>query len=191
MTGLSQIGLDIMGKQLELLSQVVPNMRRVGILANPGNGEVHRQYVEAVNEAARPLGIAVDPVEMVSTPDAIEGAFVSYGRNMADGLIVLADGLFFNERKRIAEFALKARIPSIFLPMQYAEAGGLMSFGPNLAAMFRRAGYYVSKILEGTKPADLPVELPTRYTLAINLQTAKKLGLVIPQAVLLRADSTL
>jgi len=191
MTGLSQIGLDIMGKQLELLSQVVPNMRRVGILANPGNGEVHRQYVEAVNEAARPLGIAVDPVEMVSTPDAIEGTFDSYGRNKADGLIVLADGLFFNERKRIAEFALKARIPSIFLPMQYAEAGGLMSFGPNLAAMFRRAGYYVSKILEGTKPADLPVELPTRYTLAINLQTAKKLGLVIPQAVLLRADSTL
>jgi putative tryptophan/tyrosine transport system substrate-binding protein len=180
-----------MGKQLELLCQVVPTMTRVGILANPGNGEVHRHSVEAVKEAARPLGMVVGPVEMVSTPEAIEEAFASYRRNKIGGLIVLADGLFYNERKRVANFALRDRIPSIFLPVQYAEAGGLMSFGPNLASIFRCAGYYVSKILEGAMPSQLPVELPTRYTLAINLRTAKELGLMIPQAVLLRADVTL
>jgi len=191
MTGLSQIGLDIMGKQLELLTQVVPTMTRVGILANPGNGEVHQHYVDAVKDAARPLGLAVGPVEMVSAPEALEEAFTSYQRNKIGGLIVLADGLFYNERKRVADFALRHRIPSIFLPVQYAEAGGLMSFGPNLASIFRRAGYYVSKILEGTAPGQLPVELPTRYTLAVNLATAKELGLTIPRAVLLRADLTL
>jgi len=190
MTGLSQIGLDIMGKQLELLLQVVPRRARVGILANPGNGEVHRHYVDAINEAAGSLGIAVGPVEMANTPDAIEAAFASYGRNRVGGVMVLPDGLFFNERRRVAQLALMSRLPSIFLPVQYVEAGGLLSFGPDLASIFRRAGYYVSKILQGVKPGELPVELPTRYTLAINLQTAKQLGVVIPQAVLLRADLT-
>ena len=191
LTGLSQMGLDIMGKQLELLSQVVPRTARFGILANPGNGEVHRQYVEAVREAARSLGVEVGPLEMASTPEAIDEAFTSYRRTTVGGLIVLPDSLFYNERKRVAELALRDRIPSIFLPIQYAEAGGLMSFGPNLASIFRRAGYYVSKILDGTAPRQLPVELPTRYVLGINLRTAKALGLTIPKAVLLRADVTL
>ena len=191
LTGLSQMGLDIMGKQLELLSQVVPRMARVGVLANPGNGEVNRQYVEEVGEAARSLGVEVGPLEMASTPESIDEAFSSYRRNTVGALIVLPDALFYNERKRVAEFALRDRIPSIFLAIQYAEAGGLMSFGPNLASIFRRAGYYVSKILNGTAPRHLPVELPTRYVLGINLRTAKALGLTIPKAVLLRADVTL
>lgn len=177
-----------MGKQLELLKDVTGNLSRVAILANPANGEVHRQYVEAIEVTARVMKIAVAPAEMIESPVGLPSAFSAFVRARADGLIILPDGMFFNERKRLAEMAVKNRLPTIFLPREFADSGGLLSFGPNLASIFRRAGYYVHRIIMGTKPQDLPVELPTRYDFVINLKTARELGLTIPPSVLLRAN---
>lgn len=190
-TGLSHIGVDLMGKQLQLLREATGTLSRVAVLANPTNATSHHQYVEAIEAAARTVKVTVGPVEMVNAPDKLEDAFASITRAGAHGLIVLSDGLFYNERQRLAELALRYHLPAIFLPRQFAEVGGLMSYGPNLASIFRRAGYLINRILKGTMPADLPVEQPTQFEMIINLRTAKAMGLTIPQSLLLRADKVI
>ena len=183
-TGPTIISDELVGKQLELLREVVPKLSRVGILwnpANPGNA----QQLRAAEAAARGL-----PLEPVGARDSseIETAFAVMTRRRTDGLVVLADTTFISERERIADLAIKSRLPAVYGWRPHAEAGGLIAYGASRVELHRQVAVYVTKILKGAKPADLPVEQPTKFELVINLKTAKALGLKVPQSVLLRAD---
>ena len=184
-TGLSLIPL--VGKQLEVLKEVVPRLSRVVVLANPGNPATASQLREA-EEAARTLGMRIRAVE-ARAPGEIEGALSATAGERA--LLTLPDGVFTNEVRQIAGLALKHRLPSIYGLTEYTEAGGLMVYSPSTIELERRAATYVDKILKGAKPADLPVEQPSRLDLVVNLKTAKALGLTIPRALLLRADQVI
>ena len=140
-----------------------------------------------VESAAQKLGVAIQPVE-VRGRDELEGAFAAMVRERADGVVVLPDSVLIAARNQVVLLAARHRLPAIYGQREYAEVGGLMSYGPNIGHQFRRAAVYVDKILKGAKPADLPVEQPTKFELVINLKTAKALGLTIPQSVLLQAD---
>jgi putative ABC transport system substrate-binding protein len=185
-TGLSVFGPDIAGKQLELLKEVVPKLARVAVLTNPDN-QVSEFRVKEIEASARVLRVQVQVVEARSIND-FDSAFSAIAREHANALFVLPDWFFLLHRTRIADLAAKRHLPTMFGVRDFLEAGGLMAYGPDLGALFYRAATYVDKILKGAKPADLPVEQPTQFVLAINLKTAKALGLTIPQSVLLRAD---
>jgi putative ABC transport system substrate-binding protein len=185
-TGLSPIGADLSSKYLELLRVAIPKLSRVAVLMNPGHPR-HPDYLKNIQAAAQTTGVTVLPVQ-AGTPSQIGAAFGVTKRDRAGALIVLGDGLFFSEARRIAELAVQQRLPTMFSTREPVESGGLMSYGPNLAEQFYRAATYVDKILKGAKPADLPVEQPTTIELVINLKTAKAIGLAIPQELLLRAD---
>ena len=188
-TGLTHLNIDISGKRLELLREAVPGARRVAVLWNSGHPVKPREW-QAVREAAQRLGMNLRSVEVKRSPD-VDRVLVAIGEEKIDALVALEDPLLLAHRRRIAEFALHHRLPSMFEPREFVEAGGLMSYGPVFADLYRRAAVYVDKILKGTKPADLPVEQPTKFELVINMKTAKALGLTIPPAVLLRADHVL
>ena len=182
-------GTDLYSKELELLKEAVPTLRRVGVLshsANPG----HVSAVKAVKAAAESLGLSVRIVE-VRAPDEFEAAFDIMVKARAQAVLVVPDSLFGLNAEQLAPVVAKSRLPSIFGTRSNVEAGGLISFGPNLANLNRQAAIYVDKILKGAKPAELPVEQPTKFELVINLKTAKSLGVAIPQALLLRADQTI
>jgi ABC-type uncharacterized transport system substrate-binding protein len=188
-TGTTSVSLEIGGKYLELLREAVPTLSRVAVLWNPLTPP-HPKMVKETEAAGRTLGLTVQPVS-AGRPDEIAGAFAAMARGRAEGLIVLSDPMFDGsrrERMRIADFVSKARIPTMYSRRELAQEGGLMSYGPSQPDLFRRATVYVDKILKGAKPADLPVEQPTRFELVINLKTAKTLGLTIPPSVLARAD---
>jgi len=187
-TGLSDAGTDIAGKRLELLRQAVPNARRLAIMANVDNTQAALEYAE-VQAAARKLGLAVTPLE-IRRVDDIQQAFTGLD-GQADALYPVVDALVAANRTRIITLALAARLPTIFTNWEYVQAGGLMSYGPSFSELFRRTAEYVDKILRGTKPADLPVEQPTKFDLAVNLTTAKALGLTIPPNLLALADEVL
>ncbi len=184
-TGLSIMAPELVGKQLELLKEVVPKVSRVALLWNPANAGNAPQLREA-EVAARALGVRLQPLE-ARVPSEIDSAFAAMTRERAGALIVLADSMLFGQRTQIAGLAAKRRLPAVYGLRQHAEAGGLMAYGANILDSFRRAAAYVDKILKGAKPADLPVEQPTRFELVINLKTAKALGLTIPQTILMRA----
>jgi putative ABC transport system substrate-binding protein len=184
-TGLSMQQSDLAGKRLELLREVVPGLRRLAILANVGTPATVLEMRE-VQAAAGTLGLDVATFEIRRAED-IAPAFEAL-KDRADALYVVGDALVFTHRVRINTLALAARLPMIYIFREYVQAGGLMSYGPNLPDLFRRAGDYVDKILRGAKPADLPVEQPTKFDLVVTLTTAKALGLKIPEAFLLRAD---
>jgi putative ABC transport system substrate-binding protein len=175
------------GKRLELLRELVPTLRHVGVLTHPGHptDAVQRKEME---EAARTLGLQLDPRAVRGLGD-FEAAFKDVGR--ADGLVNIDTPLFTTHRARFAELAAKSRLPAIWTNRTIVEAGGLMSYGTYIPALFRRAAIYVDKVLKGTKPADLPVEQPTKFEFVLNLKTAKALGLTIPPSLLLRADQVL
>ena len=185
-TGLSSMAPDLVGKQLELLKEVVPRLSRVALLWNPANASSAPQLREAEG-AARVLRVRLQPLE-VRGPDDFESAFAAMTRERVGGLLVLNDPILLAHRARVADLAVKSRLPAVSALREHPEAGGLMAYGPNLTDMYRRAATYVDKILKGAKPADLPVEQPTRFELVINLKTAKALGLTVPQSVLFRAD---
>jgi putative tryptophan/tyrosine transport system substrate-binding protein len=177
------------GKQLELAAEVVRGAVKMGMLFNPEfQGHVIRR--KAAEAAAAALAIKLVPVE-ARLPDDLDAAFQSMARERVDCVIVLGEPMVFAERRRIAALAIEARLPTMFGNREHVEAGGLMSYGGNLRPNFRRAADYVDKILKGTKPADLPVEQPTKFDLVINLKTAKAIGLTIPEAFLLRADEVI
>ena len=176
-------------KGLELLKEAVPKASRIAVLANPTN-EMHRMSLEQSVTAADALKVRLQILE-ARGPDDLERAFEAATRERAEAIQVYADQLTFVHRARIAELAAKSRLPAIYLFREHVEAGGLMSYGPSLHDLFRRAGGYVDKILKGAKPADLPVQQPTKFDLVINLKTAKALGLTIPQSVLIRADEVI
>jgi len=189
-TGTSFMGPDLVGKQLQLLKEVVPKVSRVALLRNPAN-PASVQGLRDAEAAARALGVRLQPLE-ARNPQEIDSAFAAMTRERAGALLILPDPIFGNQRRQIAELAAKRRLPAIYggTP-EYAEAGGLMVYGPNELDLNRRAATYVDKILKGAKPADLPVEQPTKFELVINLKTAKALGLTMPQSVLSRADQVI
>ncbi len=183
------VGLQIASKELELLEDTVPTVRRVAILSNPAN-PAHALAVEHVKAAARSLGVQLQFLE-AREPNQFDGAFVAMAKERANALLVMADGMFILHRARLADLATRNRLPSMHGVRENVEAGGLMSYGPSSVVTFRRAAYFVDRILKGAKPADLPVEQPAKFELVINLKTAKALGLTIPQSVLLRADQVI
>ena len=186
-TGVSySVGTDIFGKDLELLREVVPKVRRVAVLSNP-DGPAQPLTISNIKGAAQSLGLQLLLLE-ARGPGDFDGAFAAMTRERVGALLVVTDPVFIPHRARLVNLAAKNRLPSIFSQRADVEAGGLMSYGPNFADMYRRAATYVDKILKGARPADLPVEQPTKFELVINLKAAKQIGLTIPQSVLYRAD---
>jgi len=189
-TGLSfSVGLDIVGKELELLKEIDPKIRRVAVLSNPGNPGT-KLATEVVKSTARSLGLQLQFLE-ARGPNEFEAAFAAMARERAGALLVMPDSVFGLHRARLQDLAAKRRLPAIYGLREHTEAGGLMSYAVDLRDSFRRSATYVDKILKGAKPADLPIEQPTRFELIINLKTAKALGLVIPLLLLVRADEVI
>lgn len=188
-TGLSDTAADLGPKQLELLMAVVPQLSRVGVLLNPNNVS-HPVRMKLLMLAAQKVGVRVVPAEAGTVAD-IEPGFASLAQVRADAVIVFADTYFVQQFQQIAQASLKHRVPSIAWVHEYAQSGGLMSYGADLVDNFRRAATYVDKILKGAKPGELPFEQSARYSLAINLKTAKALGLTIPQSLLVRAEQVI
>jgi len=185
-TGLSNVGSDLGGKQLELLKEAFPTVSHVAILwdsANPGNA----LWLGQMKVAAEGLRITLQPVD-VHGPRDIEPALSAIRKEHASGVGALRTSVTNNYRTRIVDFAAKSRLPAMYPDREFVEVGGLMSYGPNFRDLYRRAATYVDKILKGAKPANLPVEQPTKFELAINLKTANQIGLNIPPNVLARAD---
>jgi putative tryptophan/tyrosine transport system substrate-binding protein len=191
-TGLSVLGPELVGKRVEQLQQTVPGVSRVAVLWQPGGqGErTNKDMLKGAEVAARALGVRLQVVE-ARGPEDFDRAFSDMTRARAGALTGLGGSMFFIERKRLVDLAAKNRLPALYPLRDYVEAGGLMSYGPNLADVFRRAATYVDKVLKGAKPADLPVEQPTKFDLVINLKTAKALGLTIPPSLLRRADEVI
>jgi putative ABC transport system substrate-binding protein len=191
-TGLATLGPDLVGKRLEHLKQVVPGVTRVAVLWQPGAvpERTEKDMLKQADVAARTLGVRLQFVEARGPAD-FGRAFSDMTRARAGALTVWGSQLFFNERRRLADLAAKNRLPALYGTKESVHAGGLMSYGPDIAYMFRRLATYVDKILKGANPADLPVEQPTKFELVINLKTAKALGLTIPQSVLGRADEVI
>jgi ABC-type uncharacterized transport system substrate-binding protein len=175
------------GKQLELGFELVPGAKRAGMLVNVNNVTIVRQGAET---AAQAMAANLIPVE-IRTPADIDSAFQTLARERVRVVIALADPMFLYERRRMAELAIAAQLPVAYAFREHVEAGGLMSYGVDLRANYRRAAAYVDKILKGAKPADLPFEQPTKFELVINLKTAKAIGLTIPESFLLRADEVI
>jgi len=188
-TGLSSISQDLSGKRLELLKEAIPKVSRVGVLYDPNDPAKVAEFKE-IEVAARPLGVHLQSLEVRSL-DELESAFKAATRGKATALLVLPTTILSTRTKQIAELAAKNRLPTMFATSQYMDAGGLMSYGPDYADLWRRAATYVDKILKGAKPADLPVEQPMKFELVINLKTAKQIGLTIPPNVLARADKVI
>jgi putative ABC transport system substrate-binding protein len=187
-TGLSVEASDLATKKLELLREIVPRLRRLALMRNAGNPEAALETGD-VETAARTLGLELAPLE-IRRPEDIAPAFEAL-KAKADALYVVQDALVTANRTPIITLALGARLPTIFASRDHVQAGALMSYGPNFSEMFRRAAEYVDKILRGTKPGDIPVEQPTKFNLAINLTTAKALGLTVPPSLLARADEVI
>jgi putative ABC transport system substrate-binding protein len=186
-TGLSMMAPELGAKRLQLLKEVVPKLTRpVAVLWNPAYVGMDARFREAQREAPA-VGMNVRSLEVRDTHE-LEKALDTMTRERPDALILLADPLTLSQRLRIVEFSAEARLPAIYETSAFADAGGLMSYGPNLNQMLRRAAIFVDKILKGAKPGDLPIEQPTKFELVINLKTAKALGVTIPQSLLMSAD---
>jgi putative ABC transport system substrate-binding protein len=191
-TGLAGLGPDVVGKRLELLKQAVPGVERIAVLRSPtALGEnVANVMLKAADAAARALGVQPQFVE-VRNPDELARAFSDMTSARAGALMVLPSAMFQRERRRLVELAAKNRLPAVYTSREFVDAGGLMSYGANQPDLFRRLATYVDKILKGAKPGDLPIEQPIKFELAINLKTAKALGLTIPRSVLAHADDVI
>ena len=186
-TGLSYtVGAFLVDKQLQLLKEAVPGLARVAVLSNPANPS-HKSAVDNAISAGRLLGLSLHVMEARDNAE-FDAVFAAFTKQRAQALLVVQDSTFTLYRTQIAELAAKKGLPSMYGLSASVEAGGLMSYGPNLSHQLRQAAGYVDKILKGAKPADLPVDQPTRFELIINARTARTLGLTIPTALLLRAD---
>jgi putative ABC transport system substrate-binding protein len=188
-TGLATAAGVAVDKRIEILRELVPGASKIAILANPGN-PIHRLVLaEEVPSTARKLGVAL-PIVEATTAEELDTAFASAAAQRADAMIVFGDSLTVRQGPRVVALAAKHHLPAIYLFRQFAN-GGLVVYGPDIADLYRRAGGYVDKILKGTKPADLPVEQPTKFELVINMKTAKALGLTVPPSLLVRADEVI
>ncbi len=191
-TGLSNVATDLVGKWLELLKQTVPGVSLVAVLLKPDSMPESAKEVRLKEAAvsARALGVQLQVVE-ARGPSEFDRAFSDISEKGAGALVVLPTPIFGNERQRIVELAAKNRLPTVYASRSYVDVGGLMSYGPNLPDLHRRAATYVDKIIKGAKPSDLPVQQPTKFELVINLKTAKTLGLEIPPTLLASADEVI
>jgi putative ABC transport system substrate-binding protein len=189
LTGLTTLVAELGGKRLELLKEAVPKLARVAVLYDPASRNNVLELKE-VQTAAGALKLTIQPWE-VRDADSFDRIFAAIGKQRPDGLYVISSPLMNANRERIANFAIKSRLPSVFSDKATVDAGGLMFYGADLSHIYRRVATYVDKILKGAKPADLPVEQPTKFELVINLKTAKQIGLTIPQKVLGRADKVI
>jgi len=188
-TGLSVLSQELGGKRLQLLTEIIRGLARVAVLSNPSNPS-NTLSLEQTKAAAQSLGVEIHVVE-VQGPDMFESAFAAVAAAHAGALIVLGDGMLYSQQPRIVTFAAASHLPALFGEKEGAEAGGLIAYGPSIPASFRRAAAYVDKILQGAKPADLPIEQPTIFELVVNLGTAKAIGVTIPTSILLRADEVI
>jgi putative tryptophan/tyrosine transport system substrate-binding protein len=189
LTGLATISPELVGKQLEMLKAVAPKISRVAVLQNPDQPS-HALAVQQAGEQARALGLQLQVLK-ARTPSEIEAAFAAMTAQRAGGLLVLRDAVFRAQRSLIVALAARSRLPAVYGLREEAEAGGLMAYGASVPQLFRRAATYVDKILKGAKPADLPVEQPTKFELVINLKTAKALGLTVPLSLLAQTDQVI
>jgi putative ABC transport system substrate-binding protein len=189
-TGLTLLSTDLGGKRLELLKQAAPKVAHVAVLYDPAAAGTVREVKEILPVAARALGLTIQSWE-VRAADGFDKVFAALGKQRPDGLYLPTGPLMFANGKRIAGFALKSQLPSVYTRKEAVDAGGLMSYGADVVDSYRRVATYVDKILKGAKPAELPVEQPTQFEFVINLKTAKQLGLTIPQYVLARADKVI
>jgi ABC-type uncharacterized transport system substrate-binding protein len=183
-TGVLFLHRELTGKRFELFKEMLPTVARVAVLSDP----LAAEQLAAAEAANRSMGLKLQVIELQNPSYDFESAFRVALRSKAEALLVLTTPVIFRERSKIAQLALKNRLPTSFAHREHVDAGGLMSYGPNFDDMWRHAAVYVDKILKGAKPADLPVEQATKFELIINLKTAKALGLTIPQTLLLRAD---
>ena len=188
-TGLAGSSDDSSPKQLELLTTVVPNVSRVGLLGNPDT-ETYSSVFKGAQDAARKVGLLVVPIE-ARNPQEIENAFAALAKERVPAVIVASDAIFLGQRQRVAQLALNNHLPTMFSLREYAEAGGLMSYGENIVDFFRHSAFYVDKIFKGAKPGDLPIEQPTRFKLVINRKTADALGVTIPPQLYIFADEVI
>lgn len=184
------VDTDIFGKHLALLGEIVPRVRRVAVLVNPGSSPALPHVIESIRAAGQSLGLQLQFHE-ARAPTEFDAAFVAMSRGRAGALLVAGDAMFFLHRARLAELSVKSRLPAMSTQAQWVEAGGLMSYGPSLPELWRRAATYVDRILRGARPADLPIEQPSTYEMVINVRTARTLGLTIPPRVLQRADQVI
>jgi putative ABC transport system substrate-binding protein len=181
---------DMVGKQLELLKEVLGSASRVGVLWDIRGSPLQRDWDVALKEGASHLGVKIDQIEALAPPD-LERAMSVLASRKPNAVYVTMGGATYVLRGQVAGLAARHRLPTIAYFRELPEAGGLMSYGPNIFELYRRAAWYVDRILRGTQPADLPVEQPTKFEFVINLKTAKALGLTVPQSVLLRADEVI
>jgi putative ABC transport system substrate-binding protein len=188
-TGVSRLAPEVLGKQLELLVHAVPGTARVGVLLNPDN-PLHALMVSQLRREAASLGVELETAG-ASTPNQLDIALERLRRRPVGAVLVLADGMFFLNGTQLGGALLQGRLPSMFGNTEHVEAGGLMSYSPSSRENYRRAAYFVDRILKGAKPADLPVEQPTKFELVINLKTAKALGLTLPPALLVQVDQVI
>ena len=186
MTGIAFLALEMVGKRLELLKEAAPKVSRVAVVAFPGHPGEPGEWRQA-EATARALGLSLQRFEVRNATD-FDPAFDAIAKGHVEAIHAFPDGVTLAQRARIAQFAMVRRLPSVFGWREYAEAGGLMSYGPVLDASWRRVAVFVDRILKGARPADLPVEQPTKFELVINMKTARALGLTIPPSLLLRAD---
>jgi len=188
-TGLSQIVPELVGKRLEILKEINPGLSRVAALWNP-EGKASAVSWQELQLPADKLGIRLHSLEARSPKD-FDGAFADAVRMRVGALAIMPGPLFAGNLRRIADLAVRNRLPAVFHLREFADAGGLVTYGPDRTDMFRRAAAYVDKILKGARPGDLPIERPTRFELVVNLKTAKAIGVTIPQSLLLRADEVI
>ena len=188
-TGLATLNEELEGKRLEIFKQVVPKLSRVTVLLNPAN-PFTTIALKGTRSAAEALGVKLQPVEVRGTND-LDGAFATIKAARPQGLIVIPDRFLLTYRASIVQFMAKNHLPGMFPFREFAQEGGLMAYGPDTTDMYRHAATYVAKILRGAKPADLPMEQPTKFELVINLKTARALGITVPHSLLLRADQVI
>src|SRR5262244_3190209 len=188
-TGLSTFAPELSGKRLELLKEIIPKLSSVAVLGT-STGPANAQNLKETELASEALGVKIQYLDVLGPKD-IETAFRAASKGRAGAVLLLASSVFTSQRTRLADFAVKYRLPATYNRPEYVEDGGLMTYGPSINDLFRRAATYVDKILKGTKPADLPVEQPPKFELVINLKPAKQIGLTIPPNVLARADKVI
>jgi len=189
-TGFTAIATELISKRFELVSELLPQARKIAVLVNPNLAGVAEVTIRLAQQAANAKGMTLLILE-AGDDAALESAFAAIARERADALVVSADAFFFLRREQIAALAARYAVPTIYELQGFVEAGGLMSYGPDVAALRRQVGIYTGKILKGAKPADLPIQQPTKFDLALNLRTVKALGLTVPPSMLTRADEVI
>jgi putative tryptophan/tyrosine transport system substrate-binding protein len=185
-TGISGLASDLLAKHLELLSLCVPSLRRMAVLTKPDNPS-HQKFAAVIEQAGRRASVRVIMATARSAPE-IDASFAAMTRERVQALAILAETFFVQQMRQIAALAEQHNLPSIYLTREYPEAGGMMSYGPDLTENFRRAAHFVDKVLRGARAGDLPIEQPTKVELVVNMKTARAVGATIPQSLLLRAD---